>query len=192
MKNQFTGVKSPEKYLRQFSYGGVELKQLLFTILFSLIAIPILLVIIIAESMKIYRFLFLSDPLSPEILLEIPALFFGAYVVFHIPELVNQYNRIRVADEGLYVRVFIYRFIWMFLPWSEIIDTEIAPILDRWMKPMFVIKVKKLTSWHKYLGQQYGVGFHPVILLASDLENRSELLRYINEKLTPPLANLTD
>lgn len=96
---------------------------------------------------------------------------------------VNQFNRIRVAKEGLYVEIYVLRYIWRLVEWKDVLDIRLLPNLDRWGKPQWLIRVKKLTYWHRWISWRYNCGLEPGILISSDLINREKLLEIIDENL---------
>ncbi|MBN2116639.1 MAG: hypothetical protein JW730_08715 [Anaerolineales bacterium] len=110
---------------------------------------------------------------------------YGLFLVFTGPlQTVNEYNRIRVAKEGLYVEVhIILRYLWKFVPWRDVLDLKLVPDLDRWRKPQWLIKVKELTYWHRWISWRHNCGSNPGILITSDLIDREELLNIIEENL---------
>lgn len=109
---------------------------------------------------------------------------FGLFVAITVPlQIVNQYNKIRVSKDGLYVEVYAFRYIWKFIDWQDVLDLKPLSTVDRWGKQQWVIKVKDLTYWHKWISWQYRCGFSPGILINSDLLNREELLKLIEKRL---------
>jgi hypothetical protein len=109
---------------------------------------------------------------------------YGLFAVITIPlQIVNQYNRIRVAKEGLYIEVYVFRYIWKFIHWNDILELKLSPKLDRWGKPQWLLKVKNLTYWHRWISWQHGSGSDPSVLINSDLIGRDKLLDLIETKL---------
>jgi len=106
--------------------------------------------------------------------------------------IVNQYNRIRVAEEGLYVEVYAFRFIWKLVRWEEILEVKLLPILDRWRKPQWLLRVKNLTYWHRWISWYYRCGSDPGIVINSDLINGDALLNIIDEKLSEKTAEASE
>jgi hypothetical protein len=107
-------------------------------------------------------------------------------------QIVNQYNRIRVAEEGLYVEVYAFRYIWKFVSWDEILELKLLPRLDRWGKPQWLLRVKNLTSWHRWISWHYRCGSDPGIVINSDLINGDKLLDIIDEKLSGKTAEASE
>jgi hypothetical protein len=108
----------------------------------------------------------------------------GFFVVITVPlQIVNQYNRIRVSKGGLYVEVYAFRSVWKFIDWKDILDLKLLSTPDRWGKPQWLIRVKDLTYWHKWISWQHKCGFNPSILITSDLLNHEKLLKIIEKKL---------
>jgi len=95
--------------------------------------------------------------------------------------LLNQHNTIQVVETGLRITTFGPFLFWKFVPWEEIVGIENAIRLDRWRQVIWVIKVKKLTPWHEYLGVAYGFGRCPIVLLTSDMDDRYQLIEIIEQ-----------
>jgi hypothetical protein len=102
--------------------------------------------------------------------------------------IVNQYNRIRVTEEGLYVEVYVFRYFWKFISWDEILELKFLVRLDRWGKPQWLLRVRNLTYWHRWISWHHWCGSDPGILIHSDLINRDKLLDVIEEKLSERMA----
>ncbi len=100
--------------------------------------------------------------------------FIFAFLTTH--PIINQYNIVRVAENGLYVRVFLFFYKWVFIPWEHIEEVKLSPRLDSWYKPIWVIMVKKLTFIHVLLSEQYLTGARPGIIITSNIKNREKLL----------------
>ena len=108
---------------------------------------------------------------------------YGLFFAITFPlQTVNHYNRIRVADEGLHVEVYIFRYIWKFVRWDEVLELKLLPRPDRWGKPQWLLRVRHLTYWHRWISWQYQCGSDPGILINSDLINRDKLLTIIEER----------
>lgn len=109
---------------------------------------------------------------------------YGLFIAITIPlQIVNQYNRIRVTKEGLYVEVYVFRYIWKYIEWNDILNLKLSPKLDRWGKPQWLIGVKRLTYWHRWISWQHNCGSGPSILINSDLIDGDRLLKLIEKKL---------
>jgi len=106
------------------------------------------------------------------------------YAITGTLQFVNHYNRIRVAKEGLYVEVYMFRYIWKFVAWEDILDITLLAQLDRWRKPQWLIRVKELTYWHRWISWRYNCGSQPGILISSDLIDREKLLEIIEQRIT--------
>jgi hypothetical protein len=109
---------------------------------------------------------------------------YGLFAGVTIPlQIINQYNDVRVANEGLYVRIYIFRYVWKYIDWVDILEVRILPKFDRWGKSQWLIKVNKLTYWHVLISQHYGCGPEPGIVVNSDLIDGERLLKIVEEKL---------
>jgi hypothetical protein len=123
--------------------------------------------------------------------MDLIGLFFGVLIVLTLPfQIVNQFNSIKVSKEGLYVKVFIFYYQWKLVPWNEIYEVKISPLLDRWKKPIWCIKVKNLTYIHSLLSQQYQTGVGYSIIITSETQNRDELLDIVNAYLEKNILEL--
>lgn len=110
---------------------------------------------------------------------------YGLFLAITLPlNLINQYNRVRVAKNGLYVEIYVFRYIWKFVDWKDVLELKLLPLPDRWGKPQWLIKVRELTYWHKLISQHYRCGPQPGIVISSDLMERDKLLDIVEKKLT--------
>ena len=51
----------------------------------------------------------------PNVFIELAISSYGLFLGMTIPmQIINQYNRIRVNKDGLYVRVYVFRYVWNF------------------------------------------------------------------------------
>lgn len=108
----------------------------------------------------------------------------GVYIAFSGPlSLANQFNTIRVNDDGLHIQVYAFRYIWKFVAWKDVQSIKLAPRLDRWGRSQWLVKVNKLTYWHRIISQYYGCGPEPVFVINSDLDGWDELIEIIEDKL---------
>jgi hypothetical protein len=111
----------------------------------------------------------------------------GLSIVMTVPlQVVNQYNRVRVTKEGLYIEVYIFRYLWKFVNWKDVMDLRLTYRPDRWGKPLWLVTVRNLTYWHRLISQQHHLGSYPGILISSDLVDREKLLTIIEERLNKP------
>jgi hypothetical protein len=165
----------------QFSYGKTEYTIALLPFLMMGISIPLLIVNVIV---------LLADFSTRKL-----ALGYWGHLIGLIVSLVtillvcvptiNQHNKLVVTENGLRVRIFsIIFYRWVEVPWQEILGVELAKRPDRWRQPLWVIKIKKLTIWHRWLSFIFCKGKHPVILISSDMENRESLLNLVAERVT--------
>ena len=110
---------------------------------------------------------------------------FGAFMALVIVlPYINYYDRIRVAEEGLYVEVYVLRYMWKLVEWKDVLDIRLLPNLDRWRKSQWLIRVNELTCWHRWISWEFRCGSKPGILITSDLIDREELLKILDEKIT--------
>jgi hypothetical protein len=95
----------------------------------------------------------------------------------------NICNAIQVCDRGLKVRVFTLFRPWRFIPWSEVTGIETSSLIWHRDQLVWIIKVKKLTRWHKRLCYAYRVGYQPGIIITPYVQNRFELLDMVQKKI---------
>lgn len=96
---------------------------------------------------------------------------------------VNEFSHIRVAKEGLYVRVYKFIYIWQLVEWKDVLDIKISPMLDRWRQSQWIISVRELTYWHKLLSLSYMCGPEPGIVINSDIIDREKLLKIVEKRI---------
>ena len=172
-----------EKSLKQFSYGEIEYYSLFIVLLLGL-TIPIMALVAFQKTSTILHIFQQGGlPTVDDLFGLLWAAFWVLALILGVPVGSNQYNRIRVVEGGLQVRIFVFWYFWKFIPWEEITGVDISPRLDRNQASVFVIKVKRLTVWHSGNSQLYWVGSQPGILVTSEMYNRFELLAIIDQHL---------
>ncbi|HNT25670.1 MAG TPA: hypothetical protein PKM21_14970 [Anaerolineales bacterium] len=181
--------------VKEFSYGkaGISLSIIPATIIFL---IPLVFLIKIVVDLITYLYAWIIG--SPASLMTMAESIGGSIVgmgicLFMLPlplVLLNQYNTIQVVEKGLKITTFGPFLFWKFIPWKDIVGIEKATRVDRWGQTTWVIKVKKLTPWHQYLGKFYGFGDCPIILLTSDMEDREQLVELIKQNC-PTVKSVT-
>lgn len=109
---------------------------------------------------------------------------FAIFIVLTGPlQIVNQYSHVRVTEEGLYVRVYKFRYFWKLIKWDEVLEVKLSPLLDRWKGIQWVISVKNLTYWHWALSMQLRCGPQPGIIVTSDMVDGDKLIKIVKEKI---------
>jgi hypothetical protein len=166
--------------IRCYSYPGRKrLKLLALPLALMIVGLPSWIFVLVAD---LYLRLVGEKSAEPG---ELMALFIGSlFFFFFIPAAINTYPEIQVREEGLLVRVFVFRFIWKLVPWEEIIRVTPSPRPDRWWKRVWVVQIKRLTLWHRILGASYLAGWQPGIVITSDLQDREELLKIIRDRVS--------
>ena len=162
--------------LSQSSKAVINFALLFFWILFSLVAYLFFATIfaLITGQAIIYRAVIVLFGTS-----------FGLFIaVTGLLQTVNHYNRIRVTEDGLYVEVYVFRYVWKFVGWNEVVELKLLPSPDRWRKPQWLLRVTNLTYWHRWVSWYHGCGSEPGIVINSDLIGRDTLLDIIEEKLS--------
>lgn len=102
-------------------------------------------------------------------------------LAFFFPS-INDYNKIKVHQNGLKIQVFNFYFYWRDISWSEVVSIRKSLRPDRKLNSIWLIQIKNLTIWHRFLGLQHMLRWSPVIVLTSDLENREQLIDLIRAK----------
>ena len=98
-------------------------------------------------------------------------------------QMINQYSHIRVEKEGLYVRVYKFRYAWILVEWKDVLDIRISPRLDRWRKSQWIISVRELTYWHQLLSSNLQCGPEPGIIISSDIIDGEKLLKIVEKRI---------
>lgn len=86
-----------------------------------------------------------------------------------------------IDTQGFYVRVFIAKRI--FVPWENLLDIKIPFRFDRNQEIIWVVQVKRLTLWHRFIGLTYGAGWTPSFIITSDMDGCKELRRILTTHL---------
>jgi hypothetical protein len=137
---------------------------------------------ILALSKFLYNFI-IGSPLDFTTLMEASLLLVSCVIMLPlILTILNQHNTIHVMENGLRITTFGPFLFWKFIPWQDINGIEIGKRMDRWRQPVWIIKVRRLTPWHRYLGKFYNAGSSPIITLTSDMDGRYELMNIIEKK----------
>ncbi len=176
--------------MKEFSYGkeGIALSILPGIMILILL---ILLVALIPGLVIIPWALVSGLPVSLSMVVSYVAVFIACvYGLALLLAQINQYNTIRIMEGGLRITTFGPFLFWKFIPWQDIISLGIAPQKDRWGQPVWVIKVKELTWWHKYLAKMFQMGPNPMITLTSDMEDRELLVELIKQNC-PTVKSVT-
>ena len=175
-------VMNEQKNTLKYSYGKTEYTLSLLPFLMVIVAIPLIIINLIALLAN-----FTTLKVTPNYWMDIFGLGISlVFILLIFHSAINQYNKIHVTKKGLEIRAFsipLYR--WIKVPWKEIIDIKQAMRKDRWGKTLWVIEVKKLTVWHRFLSIILHSGHHPIVLISSDMKERNTLLSVIEEHIKP-------
>lgn len=164
----------------QFSISKSSKAVINFALLFFWISFPLLTYMFL---LPVYALITGQAVLERAIIVLLGSIW-GLITVVTVPlQIVNQYNQVRVTKEGLYVKVYVFRYIWKFIDWNDILDLKLSSWPDRWGKPQWLIIVRGLTYWHRWICLQHGGGLRAGILVNSDLVDREKLLKIIEKKL---------
>ena len=120
--------------------------------------------------------------LRPEELPELAAIIIGIPIgLAVVMPTINAYPEIKMTEDGLLVQIFVFRFVWKFIPWEDITELIKPPYFNRLGLSVWVIQVKRLTFWHHLLGLIYTSKWKPVILVTSDIQEYNELIKIIQD-----------
>ncbi len=103
--------------------------------------------------------------------------------------IVNKYPSIELTEEGLNVEVFVGRFVWRFVPWSEVTGVfwhgpfRRGPMFGEYEVYEVFVHVCRLTIWHRLLSLLSGADWTPGIILLPDMDFRDELAAAIEDRL---------
>jgi len=94
--------------------------------------------------------------------------------------LLTLYTEVIVGKEGMKVRVFIFK--WIFIPWQDVLDVTVPPIPggndpNLWR----FIRVRRLTFFHRLVSICYLTGLKPVLIIGKQIEGYEELIQTIEE-----------
>jgi hypothetical protein len=92
----------------------------------------------------------------------------------------NQYTEIIVADQGMWVRVFLLK--WVFVPWEDVLNITTTP--STYLPALLhLIQVRKLTVFHRLISITYRAGSKPSIVINGHMRNYQELLETIEKHI---------
>lgn len=168
-----------------FTYGRQGSIQTILPLIWSVLILPISTFLIIFSLLQII----IAGGVSHISYDDIGILFIGIIGLQTVIgshgsiEFINCFNSLRISKEGLSVRVFVLPFYWKWkkLSWSDVGSIEETAKIDRSLAPIWIIKVRNLSHWHKLLGQRYKVTPCEVIIISSEMENRQKLLERLEE-----------
>lgn len=118
----------------------------------------------------------------------VATLFFALAVLVVTFSMANQYPSVQVKPEGLLVRVFLWRFVWLLVYWGEIEEVISAP--RKYYQPgrasqrVYIIRANHLSPWLCLVSSMWHCGWRPGILLLPDMERREELLNTIRSHIS--------
>lgn len=94
--------------------------------------------------------------------------------------LLTLYTEVIVTDDGMKVRVFIFK--WVFIPWEDVLGVTVPPIPGGNDPSLWrFIRVRKLTLFHRLSSICYCTGIKPVLIVNKHIEGYEELIRTIEE-----------
>jgi len=95
--------------------------------------------------------------------------------------LLNVFPDLGISEEGLHVQFFAAR--WLFVPWRDVIGLSIAPATAFSKTPVYVIRVRKLTFWHRLLGFFMGSRTSPGVAFSSDIRDYDRLVKELKSRI---------
>ena len=96
--------------------------------------------------------------------------------------LLSLYTEFDIADEGMRVRVFAFK--WVFIPWEDVLGLTL-PRIPGGNDPRLwhFVRVRKLTPFHRLLSLSYQMGADPVLPIHRRIENYEMLVQIIEEHI---------
>jgi hypothetical protein len=165
-----------------FSYGRAWEKWLL--VIFGTFLLPFSLLAVFSATLLLLVHLMVPRiPPLQESLVWIGALFLVLINFNWLFPRVNSASNVKVTPHGLRVQVYAWFFYWRSVPWSEILDVADTSKFDRRGARIQVIKVRRLSRWHRQLSLFYNTGSQPVIVLTSEMQGREQLVALVREHL---------
>ena len=160
-----------------YAYG------LLFKILEYMILLPVTIgFLFLSAQSVILAFVQLLHPVStmtPDILGGYLTVFLlGMFGSFMCLVNANQRPDIRISDDGLRIRVFF--FWWLPIPWEEVRSIRRPIVLS--LSGTYLVTVARLTFVHRFVGYMYGKVFEPAFLIMPSLAGHAEVIATIKEK----------
>lgn len=143
-------------------------------------------------SLSLTSFIFLATLLSlltgqallSRALIALAVSGYGFYIGIAIPlQIINHYNSVRITDDGLFVRVFAFRYKWKFVEWKNVKGIKLLPALDRRGESQWLIEVNGLTYWHQLISRRYGANTVSGIVINSDMNDRERLLNLVEKRI---------
>ena len=103
--------------------------------------------------------------------------------------MITQYTEIGVTDTGMKVRVFV--FWWVFIPWEDVLGVTVPP-LPVYNDPrlMRLIRVRKLTLFHRLASICYATGPQPILIVNKHMADYEELIQTIEDHVKQNQAEL--
>ncbi|MBU0494686.1 MAG: hypothetical protein KKA73_06765 [Chloroflexi bacterium] len=91
----------------------------------------------------------------------------------------NMFPDLGISEEGLHVQFFAVS--WRCVPWQDVIGLSIVPATASTTTPVYVIRVRKLTIWHRVLGFFMGSGTS--IAFSSDIMKHDRLVKELKTRI---------
>jgi hypothetical protein len=98
--------------------------------------------------------------------------------------MLNLATEVCVGDQGFYIRVFVIKRV--FVPWEDLLDLRLSLRFDRNKEMVWVVQVRRLTLWHRFVGLSHGTGWTPSFVITSDMDGYRELRKTLESHLEQP------
>jgi hypothetical protein len=131
---------------------------------------------LIIELFSIKR-LFSDDTISNMIMFSVMVvtLFVNASIM------INFYPILKITERGLGLRMFFFRSLWIFIPWTEIISITRSYKTFQRFEIWEISHQYELPKYQNYLKGRLGDASGPTILISSDLERKTAFLDKLSE-----------
>lgn len=105
----------------------------------------------------------------------------GPWICFMLGGLdLARYTEVIVTATGMRVRVYFFK--WVFIPWEDVLGITVTPILNIPTLGRFV-QVRRLTYFHRLASMAFLTGPQPVLIIGNDLSDYVELVQIIEEQV---------
>lgn len=91
-----------------------------------------------------------------------------------------RYTEVIVSAAGMRVRVYFFK--WVFIPWEDVLGITVTPIPGGNIPTLWrFVQVRRLTCFHRLASMAFLTGPWPVLVIGRDLSDYGELVQIIEE-----------